>query len=128
MYLLPAIDRSARWMEVVPLRNMEASTCTDASWWAAPKASGWPEGGGGDGGTHRVGRVLSFFSCRRNWDTPAGECAPSPPLVGGRGTLSGERVVGRVPFGSGPAEQDIRFSAPTPAQDSFIRYLENFLF
>jgi hypothetical protein len=29
---------------------------------------------------HRVGRVLSFFSSRRNWDSPnhssAGECAP----------------------------------------------------
>ncbi len=28
MYLLPAIDRSTRWVEAVPLRNMEASTCT----------------------------------------------------------------------------------------------------
>ncbi len=32
---------------------------------------------------HRVDRVLSFFSSRRNWDSPtpspAGECAP-PPL------------------------------------------------
>ncbi len=29
---------------------------------------------------HRVGRLLSFFSSRRNWDSPtpspAGECAP----------------------------------------------------
>jgi hypothetical protein len=34
---------------------------------------------------HRVGRVISFFSSRRNWDSPnpspAGECAP--PLVPG---------------------------------------------
>jgi hypothetical protein len=36
---------------------------------------------------HRVGRVLSFFSSRRNWDSPklspAGECAPLPPFLGG---------------------------------------------
>jgi hypothetical protein len=35
---------------------------------------------------HRVGRVLSFFSSRRNWDSPnpssAGECDP-PPGSGG---------------------------------------------
>jgi hypothetical protein len=40
---------------------------------------------------HRVGRVLSFFSRRRNWDSPnpspAGECAP-PPLVRGGGAQS----------------------------------------
>jgi hypothetical protein len=32
---------------------------------------------------HRVGRVLSFFSSRRNWDSPnhlsAGKYAPPPP-------------------------------------------------
>ncbi len=32
---------------------------------------------------HRVGRELSLFSSRRNWDSPnpspAGECAPLPP-------------------------------------------------
>jgi hypothetical protein len=37
---------------------------------------------------HRVGRVLSFFSSRRNWDSPtplaAGECAPPPFGPGGR--------------------------------------------
>jgi hypothetical protein len=37
---------------------------------------------------HRVGRVLRFFSSRRDWDSPnpspAGECAP-PPLVRGEG-------------------------------------------
>ncbi len=36
---------------------------------------------------HRVGRVLSFFSSRRDWDSPnpssAGECAPPPPVPGG---------------------------------------------
>jgi hypothetical protein len=40
------------------------------------------------------------FSSRRNWDppntSPAGECAP--PRSGGRGTLAGERGVGRVPI------------------------------
>jgi hypothetical protein len=30
VYLLTAIDRSTRWVEGVPLRNMEANTCTDA--------------------------------------------------------------------------------------------------
>ncbi len=53
---------------------------------------------------HRVGRVLSFFSSRRKWDSPnplpAGECAHPPPPrgSGGRGTLAGERGVGRVPI------------------------------
>ncbi len=36
---------------------------------------------------HKVGRVLSFFFSRRNWDSPnpstAGECAPPPPVLGG---------------------------------------------
>ncbi len=45
---------------------------------------------------HRVGRVISVFSCRRNWDYPtplaAGECAPLPfGLGGGRAhSLAGE--------------------------------------
>ncbi len=30
MYLLTIIDRSTRWFEAVPLKNMEASTCVDA--------------------------------------------------------------------------------------------------
>jgi hypothetical protein len=53
---------------------------------------------------HRVCRGLSFFSSRRNWDSPnpspAGECAP--PLFGSRGrcTLAGERgeEVGKSQF------------------------------
>ncbi len=52
---------------------------------------------------HRVGRVLSFFSSRRTWDSPnpspAGECAPPPHRFWGeRHTLAGERGVGRVPI------------------------------
>ncbi len=51
---------------------------------------------------HRIGRVLSFFSSRRNWDSPnpstAGECTPPPHGSGGRGTLAGERGYGRVPI------------------------------
>jgi hypothetical protein len=43
---------------------------------------------------HRVGKMPSFFSSRRNWDSPnpspAGECAPHPLGSGGR--------VGRVPI------------------------------
>jgi hypothetical protein len=50
---------------------------------------------------HRVGRVLSFFSSRRNWDYPnpllASECAPPPALGGGAHSLA-ERGVGRVPI------------------------------
>jgi hypothetical protein len=47
----------------------------------------------------RVGRVLSFFSSSRNWDSPN----PSPagqyaPLVLGGGTQAGEGGVGRVPI------------------------------
>jgi hypothetical protein len=30
VYLLTIIDRSTRWVEAVPLRNMEASMCADA--------------------------------------------------------------------------------------------------
>jgi hypothetical protein len=37
---------------------------------------------------HRVGKVPSFFSSRRNWDypnpSPAGECAPPPLWYRGR--------------------------------------------
>jgi hypothetical protein len=47
------------------------------------------------------GRVLSFFSSRRNWDSPnpshEGECV-IPPGSGGNHTLAGERGVGRVPI------------------------------
>jgi hypothetical protein len=41
--------------------------------------------------THRVDRVLSFFSSRWNWDfptpSPAGVCAPLPFGSGGRGSF-----------------------------------------
>jgi hypothetical protein len=54
------------------------------------------------GTKHRVGRVLSFFSSRRNWDSPnpspEGECAPLPPVLGGGHTRQGERGYGRVPI------------------------------
>jgi hypothetical protein len=48
--------------------------------------------------------VLSFFSSRRNWDSPtppaAGECAPPPQPFGpgGGGTLACEGGVGGVPI------------------------------
>jgi hypothetical protein len=49
---------------------------------------------------HRIGRVISFFSSRRNWDSPnpspAGESATRGSRV--RGTLAGERGVGRLPI------------------------------
>jgi hypothetical protein len=50
---------------------------------------------------HRVGRVLSFFSSRRNWDSPTPHpqaFVPPPFGSGGRGTLAGERGGGRVPI------------------------------
>jgi hypothetical protein len=53
-------------------------------------------------GGHKVGRVLSFFFSRRNWDSPKpspeGVCALPPLVLGGRGTLAGERGGGRVPI------------------------------
>jgi hypothetical protein len=51
--------------------------------------------------SHRVDRVLSFFSCRRNLDSPipstAGECSP-PHLWIRRGTLACGRGDGGVPI------------------------------
>ena len=37
VYLLTVVDRSTRWVEAIPLRNMEASTCKDSfiSGWVA---------------------------------------------------------------------------------------------
>ncbi len=50
--------------------------------------------------THRVGRVLSFFSSRQNWvspnPSPASKCAPLPFGPGGEGTLACGRGVGGV--------------------------------
>jgi hypothetical protein len=51
--------------------------------------------------THRVGRVLSIFSSRRNWDSPnPSPAGKRPPHFGsgGRGTLAGEKGGGRVPI------------------------------
>ncbi len=47
---------------------------------------------------HRVGRVLSFFSSRRNWDpppppTPHPQASMLPSLVPGENTLASERGV-----------------------------------
>jgi hypothetical protein len=48
---------------------------------------------------HRVGRVQSFFSSRRNWDSPtslpAGECAPPPPPLWFRGIAQSTLACGR---------------------------------
>ncbi len=53
---------------------------------------------------HRVGRVLkkrSFFSSRRNWDSPnplTRRRVSPPPGSGGRGSLTGERGIVWVPI------------------------------
>jgi hypothetical protein len=46
------------------------------------------------GSVHKVGRLLSFFSSRRNWDphSPAGECAPPFGSGGGAHSLAREGV------------------------------------
>jgi hypothetical protein len=48
----------------------------------------------GEGTDHTVDRMLSFFSSRRNWDSPnpstAGECALPPVLGGGAHSLARE--------------------------------------
>jgi hypothetical protein len=64
-----------------------------AQWSILPR---WEEGGGG----HRVGRVQSLFSSRRNWDSPTPSCRRwvCPPLWSGGGTLACERRVGGVPI------------------------------
>jgi hypothetical protein len=51
--------------------------------------------------SHRVGRVLSFFSSRRNWDSPPPHSRRRvcpPPFGGGEGTLACGRGVGGVPI------------------------------
>ncbi len=61
-------------------------------WWPCLCKNWWKLEGPVDGLGHQVGRVLSFFSNRRNWDSPtpspAGVCAPYPFGSGGRGTLA----------------------------------------
>jgi hypothetical protein len=63
VHLLTVIDRSIRWVEAVPLRNMEASLCMDAfiTNWVA--CFGMPTTV-----TTRVSpyRFKFFFACKRN--------------------------------------------------------------
>ncbi len=55
--------------------------------------------------TEYIGRVLSFFSSRRNWDSanplPAGECAPPPPVLGGGAHSLARERLGRSQFRRG---------------------------
>jgi len=60
---------------------------------------------------HRVGRVVSFFSSRRNWDSPnpppAGECVPHP-LIPGEGAYSLAREgVGESQFQRGDIQHKV---------------------
>jgi hypothetical protein len=66
-----------------------------------------------DSRVHRVGRVLSYFSSRRNWDSPNPSPAGGvvPPWLWGSGTLAGERGVGRVPIPT--RGQTLRYSLYT---------------
>ncbi len=75
---------------------------------------------------HRVGRVLGFFSSRRNWDSPspspAGECAPPPPVLrGGAHSLARESQFRRGGIHCGtfsinvlcaPGQQEPIYAAP----------------
>ncbi len=82
---------------------------------------------------HIVGRVLSFFSSLRNWDSPnpspAGVCAPPPFLGGGARSLAREGL-GESQFRRG----DIHFStlyiyvlcAPKHPNRGEVRHLEPF--
>jgi hypothetical protein len=58
---------------------------------------------GRDEGDHRVGRVLSFFSSRKNWDSPnpspAGECPPTDS--GGRAHSLAREGLGEPQFRRG---------------------------
>jgi hypothetical protein len=56
----------------------------------------------GVGDYHRVGRVLGFFSSRRNWDSPtpfaAGGCAPPLFGLGGRAHSLAREGLGESQF------------------------------
>jgi hypothetical protein len=53
---------------------------------------------------HKVGRVIIFFTSRRNWDSPnpspVGECAP-PPVLGGGAHLLEREGLGEPQFRRG---------------------------
>jgi hypothetical protein len=59
VYLLTIIDRSTRWFEAVPLRNMEASTCMDAFTYSWVARFGVPETVTTDRGTQFTSALLS---------------------------------------------------------------------
>ncbi len=66
-------------------------------WLVIPSLSSLsPRQSSSNSSVHRVGRVLSFFSSRRNWDSPtpspAGECALLWFRGGGAHSLAGEGV------------------------------------
>jgi hypothetical protein len=65
---------------------------------------------------HRVGRELSFFSSRRNWDSPnpspAGECAPTPLVPGGAAHSLAREGVGESQFQRGYIHCGTRRLAP----------------
>jgi hypothetical protein len=54
---------------------------------------------------HSVGRVLSFFFSRGNWNSPtllaAGQCAPQPFGTGGEDTLLAGEGLGESNFDEG---------------------------
>jgi hypothetical protein len=76
VYLLTIIDRSTRWFEAVPLRNMEASMCADAfiSSWVA--RFGVPETVTTDRGTQFTSALCS--STARAWASST--CSQQPTI------------------------------------------------
>jgi hypothetical protein len=81
------------------------------------------------GHNHRVGRVLSFFSNRRNGDSPnpspAGECAP-PPRFWGRGTVAGDRrTVWRVLIPTGGAYTVVIFKFTYILDQQLVKIFES---
>ncbi len=76
------------WNEI-PLPAFPMTAVSRAEIYCEPPGFQSPRGQETFCKSHRVGRVLSFFSSRRNWDSPAplaaGERAPPHPLVRGGG-------------------------------------------
>ncbi len=91
------------WPKVISILNLEVPrrlTCPGPE--SNPGLRAW------EASTHRVGRVLSFFSSRRNWDSPnatphpqASVPAPHHPVLGGGAHLLAREGLGESQFRRG---------------------------